>query len=98
MPAPPCGNYGDISGDGNITMLDVMIVTNYLDGNVVLTPDQLIRADVDGDGKVTSNDALLISKYSASSITTFPICSQTKPIKLIIPIGAMLKVDGNVVI
>jgi hypothetical protein len=75
MPAPPCGNYGDVSGDGDVTVTDAFMVGQYLAGTITLTADQLTRADVDGDGKVTQADADLISEYVIGSITTFPVCS-----------------------
>jgi hypothetical protein len=74
MPAPPCGNYGDVSGDGNVSGLDTLLVAKHLAGDRLLTSAQLIRADVDGDGTVTQNDADLISKYAVGSIKTFPVC------------------------
>jgi hypothetical protein len=74
MPAPPCGNYGDVSGDGDVSGLDTLLVAKHLAGDRLLTSAQLIRADVDGDGTVTQNDADLISQYAVGSIKTFPVC------------------------
>ena len=75
MPAPPCGNYGDISGNGDVTRVDATIVENYVNGYGVLTPEQLVLADVDGDGVVTRADAALIADYAVGNIDTFPVCT-----------------------
>jgi len=98
MPAPPCGNYGDINNDGNVSGTDGMFIEQYLAGTRTLTPDQLIRADVGGDGIVTQASADLIALYIVGAISTFPVCSQLPPteqfISFIIPIGATITVDG----
>ena len=77
MPAPPCGNYGDVDGDGNVNIDDVTKVAAYLHDHVAnpLTADQKNRADVDGDGTVTNADQSLIYQYAVGQITTFPVCS-----------------------
>jgi len=68
----PCGNIGDVDGDGLVTMLDAQMIANY--GNVPLTPAQLARADVNGDGVVTPSDAMFIAQYIEHMIDTFPAC------------------------
>lgn len=71
---PPCGNYGDIDGDGFVTSADADLAVKYYTGLVSLTPEQLARADVNGDGRVTPADAMLISQYVNGLINTFPVC------------------------
>ena len=71
---PPCGNYGDIDGDGFITAADAELVGQYYVKAIDLTAEQLSRADVNGDGKVTMVDAQIIGRYAAGEIDTFPVC------------------------
>lgn len=80
---PPCGNYGDIDGDGYITSKDATLVKQYLaelaGGITTLTAEQLLRADVDGNGKVNIFDILDIDQYAAGQIDTFLVCAVTLP-------------------
>jgi hypothetical protein len=78
MPAPPCGNYGDVSGDGNVNGMDAFMVSRYLLGLTTLTADQLIRANVKGYGSVSQTDVDLINEYDMGQITTFPVCGATE--------------------
>jgi hypothetical protein len=78
MPAPPCGNYGDIDLSGDVTQMDAFRVQRHVAGLDTLTPDQLLRADVDGDGVVTQADADWISNYASRNATTFPVCGATE--------------------
>jgi len=109
MTAPPCGNYGDVTGDGTITITDAMYISQYVAGSRTLTSDQLIRANVKGYGNVSELDATLLANYVGGAITTFPVCSDTPPMStmsidpghvasLNIPTGATLEVDGVEVI
>lgn len=63
--------YGDVDGDGKVTLKDAILVRNYLIGRNTLTGDQLKRADVDGDGNVTLMDANDIKYKVVGIITTF---------------------------
>ena len=74
MPAPPCGNYGDVSGDGDVSSYDVLMIRQHISGHQTLTADQFIRADVNGDGVVTQADVELIYDYLMGKIDTFPVC------------------------
>lgn len=71
---PPCGDYGDVDGDGYVTAADAQLVADYVIGLIELTADQLHRADVNGDGQVNGVDALAISQYVEGVIDTFPVC------------------------
>jgi len=93
--APPCGNYGDVDGDGVVSRNDYQLIADYTVGNVSLTPDQLARADVNGDGSVTIFDASLIYQYVTGSIDTFPVCGGTPAkhtIRFIVPSGSTVRV------
>ncbi|MGD9975892.1 MAG: DUF1566 domain-containing protein, partial [Desulfatirhabdiaceae bacterium] len=57
---------GDVNGDGNVTMTDAMLTTQYVNGLLNSTTiDSLIldNADVDGNGDVDLNDAYAIASY-----------------------------------
>jgi len=58
------GIYGDVNGDGIVSIVDAMYVAQYLEGTRTLTACQLIAADVDGDGIITSTDAQYIGNYT----------------------------------
>ena len=92
MRIPPCGNYGDVDGDGNVTMADGMYVARHsLAGDELypMTPAQKQSADVDGDGNVTMADGDLITKYAMADIGTFPVCIEgTSPATKMIVIFA----------
>ena len=85
---PPCTapdgiGYGDIDGDGFVTMSDAEYVQKCIAGlsGYTLTDAQKIRADVNGDGSVTLQDALLIAKfatYGADNVK-FPVCVSCNP-------------------
>ncbi len=50
---------GDVNGDGNVTLEDIIMVRQYLAGMIELTSEQKLRADVYGsDGNVDLNDAI----------------------------------------
>ena len=85
---PPCGNYGDVDGDGYVTHIegepcDSTLVARYVyfgwdgikDETSLTTEEEFIkRADVNGDGKVSMVDAMLIAQYVEGIIDTFPVC------------------------
>ena len=72
---PPCGQMGDVDGDGWVTDSDAQMVAEYVVGNITLTPEQLSRADVNGDGIVDIVDAMFIAQYVEGIIDTFSACN-----------------------
>ncbi len=54
---PSCGTPGDANGDGNVNIMDVVAVINYIIGN---TPEQFVftNADIDGNGIINVLDAV----------------------------------------
>ncbi len=54
---------GDVNGNGEVDILDVVILNKALLGAEKLTKDAEKLVDVDGDGKPTAADSLLIMKY-----------------------------------
>jgi len=61
---PTSGIKGDVSGDGQVTVVDALFVAQYTVGIRTLTTQQLVAADVNGDDQVTVVDALFISQYT----------------------------------
>lgn len=56
-----------LDGDNDWTILDAMMIMDYLAEKITLTDAQLIIADVDGDGDVTLLDAMKIMDDLANS-------------------------------
>ena len=71
---PPCGNYGDVDGDGFVTENDAKLIAEYLVGRVQLEPWQLERADVNADDKVSMADVQHIGQYVSGVRKTFEVC------------------------
>ena len=59
--------YGDISGDGAVTIKDLLLVQKHLLRNVSLSGANKMAADVSKDNAVTIKDLLLIQKYLLGS-------------------------------
>ena len=55
--------YGDASGDGSVTIKDLLYIQKYLLGSQGLTESNKEAADVSHDGKITIKDLLLVQKY-----------------------------------
>lgn len=84
---PPCGNMGDVDGDGMVTPVDADLVARYVANIITLTPEQLARADVDGSGEVDVFDGMMIAQYVEGVINTFPVCATLPP-------GANILISG----
>lgn len=61
----PSGNavYGDLNGDGDITIVDATLVQKHVAQLETLSADKQILADVNGDNTISVVDATLIQKY-----------------------------------
>lgn len=61
----PSGNavYGDVNGDGDITVVDATLVQKHVVHLETLSADKQILADVNGDNTISVVDATLIQKY-----------------------------------
>jgi hypothetical protein len=70
---PPAIMYGDINGDGSISVSDALLAVQHSLGLTTLTPDQTQKGDVSGAGGVTSYDAALILQRIAGIISKFPV-------------------------
>lgn len=61
----PSGNavYGELNGDGDITVVDATLVQKHVVQLETLSADKQILADVNGDNTISVVDATLIQKY-----------------------------------
>lgn len=61
----PSGNavYGDVNGDGDITVVDATLVQKHIVQFETLSADKQILADVNEDNTISVVDATLIQKY-----------------------------------
>lgn len=61
----PSGNavYGDVNGDGDITVVDATLVQKHIVQLETLSADKQILADVNEDNTISVVDATLIQKY-----------------------------------
>lgn len=62
----PSGNavYGEVNGDGDITIVDATLVQKHVAQLETLSADKQILADVNGDNTISVVDATLIQKYT----------------------------------
>jgi len=74
-PVPQFTRYGDLNGDGFVTVTDLLALSNALVGNVTLTADQRAAADVNYDGAVTATDLLVIANYLVGNVHVLPAIS-----------------------
>ena len=64
--------YGDADGDGEVSMLDLVLLQQYTTGEEV-TIDE-VAADADGDGEVTMLDLVLLQQYTTGwDVTLGPV-------------------------
>lgn len=68
--------YGDISGEGKVTLIDAVYLMKYLLGKYELDDNAKIAGDVNGDGEVTLSDGVFIQRFLIGTITKFPIESK----------------------
>lgn len=69
---PGVQKFGDVNGDGEITVADALLLQKALAKAVALDANQEKYGDVDADGKIAVNDVLLIQQYIAMVIDRFP--------------------------
>lgn len=96
--------YGDLDGNGKVTVTDLSTLNQAVNGRVTLTEDEKIRADLDGDGKITKADIALMEQFIAEEITEFPVEYQlasieitVQPLKMFYTVGESLNTAGMVV-
>ena len=60
--------YGDVNGDGDITIMDATAIQLHIAQLEMLPEDKLACADTDGDGKIAIMDATQIQLFIAQLI------------------------------
>lgn len=56
---------GDVNGDGDVTVKDVLLMRRYIAGLGDLTAEAIFRGDVNGDGDITTKDVLTVRRIIA---------------------------------
>lgn len=59
--------YGDVNGDGEITILDLLIIQKHLLHSKNLKNEYLLAADVNKDGNISLHDLLRVQKHLLKS-------------------------------
>lgn len=70
---PDNAGCGDTNGDGEVSIVDVLVLVKNLLTGEALTEEGIKNADVDNDGTPTSADALIILKFTIDLVTVLPI-------------------------
>ena len=69
----PAVVYGDVNGDGNVTVDDALVVLQGAVGKVELTDAQKLAGDVDGEAGISVSDALVVLQKAVGKIESLPI-------------------------
>ena len=64
---------GDVNGDEEISVLDAMLVAQYIVGDIDETGMNASVADVNGDEEISVLDAMLIAQFIVGDIEEFPV-------------------------
>ena len=64
---------GDVNGDGEIKVADVLLMQNFIAKKITFTDRQKLAADVNGDKEVKVNDVLIMQNFIAKNISEFPV-------------------------
>ncbi len=59
---------GDLTGDGHTDQQDLQVLEQYLQGDGLLSDEQIQAADIDGDGQITPADATTLKRRLGLSI------------------------------
>ncbi|HZS47893.1 MAG TPA: hypothetical protein VFC63_22680 [Blastocatellia bacterium] len=68
--------YGDLSGDGQVTIQDLVIEANIIAGNITPAAQQMLAGDVnqaDGTGTITITDLVTLANFIAGNIKSLPV-------------------------
>ncbi len=64
---------GDVSGDGEVDIMDVITLNKFLLGSASLDDSERACADVDQNGVIDETDSLNILKYVVELIRVLPV-------------------------
>ncbi len=65
--------YGDVTGNGEISVQDAIMVLRHIVGLIELDTEQLVRAMVSGGESLTVQDAIQILRHIVGLINKFPV-------------------------
>lgn len=65
------GILGDLNGDDDITMGDVVLLNRHVLGKTVISNERLMFADVNGDNDVTIGDVVLLNRHVLGKVNLF---------------------------
>ena len=68
--ASEISRLGDVDGDGVITTKDALMITDAINGDLIMTDDEFRRADLNSDGVLASSEALRILQYINGKVNT----------------------------
>ncbi|MCX7046559.1 MAG: SUMF1/EgtB/PvdO family nonheme iron enzyme [Candidatus Sumerlaeota bacterium] len=81
LPSTALALQGDVTSDGIVTMSDVLLVQQHLEGQVVLSTAALARADMKNDGKVDIADViairLTVADGASQPVVMLPVAAGT---------------------
>ena len=69
----PAVVYGDVNGDGNVTVDDALVVLQGAVGKIELNDAQKLAGDVDGEAGISVSDALVVLQKAVGKIESLPI-------------------------
>ncbi|MBI2664138.1 hypothetical protein HYX10_02235 [Candidatus Woesearchaeota archaeon] len=75
----PCSGFGDVDGDGVVSVVDSDLISKFVSKLVTLSADQKLRADVNGNGVVAVNDALFVRQFVEGLRDSFAVCPAAAP-------------------
>ena len=68
--ASSISRIGDVDGDGAVTTKDALMIMQAINGDLLLSDDQFIRADLNSDGLLSSVEALRILQYINGNVSS----------------------------
>lgn len=87
-------DLGDVNEDGEINVLDAILVMDYTIGLQNLTGDQLEAADVNRDGRVNVQDATMIMQYVLRIGDADKVITSVEDVEITVSYGTELdKID-----
>ena len=69
----PAVVYGDVTGEGDVTVDDALVVLQGAVGKIELNDAQKLAGDVDGEAGISVSDALVVLQKAVGKIESLPI-------------------------
>ena len=65
------GMLGDLNGDNDITIADIVLLNRHVLGKTILSSEKLSLADVNKDGDITIGDVVLLNRHLLGKVNIF---------------------------